>query len=446
MAAAQVESLIRADVGVAPLPGDAAMSGPRVARRLVNARMYAHEHLQTKTPAPLPQKMPSAIGSGKRIDYKTLLQEHYEMLERVDRQTSAVLGQQPEQQRLPRGLGFSASMYRTSTEPLRAEKETRLSTWPAAERVGDAASRSLARPGLWSLVEPLSQNTIRTSPLSEHSHRRVERSAPPSPPHRFRADTTTLVVLAAAAAAAAAKKKPRSRVTPAYVSWPDILSAQRDVTAARKALLPPQLILSRLPMPVRAASHLTMLSCPDDVPPCPPATLRVVLDLDETLVCARSGPVLLRPGLSELFQGLKREGIEVIVWTAGMRDYAQAILSEIDKVGCANICVHRGPRWFRPEGGKDLSRLCSSSGDLSRIVMVENSPECCALQPQNCIVVPSYFRNDPRDSVLRRICDILNGMADSPSDVPGFLSSVGALQSRAFRTDCGCVHTHYLPS
>ena len=73
--------------------------------------------------------------------------------------------------------------------------------------------------------------------------------------------------------------------------------------------------------------------------------LVVVLDLDETLVYAREGPVLPRPGLEELLQTLRELQCEVIVWTAGERDYAQEVLQRIDTAGVVQHCVYRHEKW-----------------------------------------------------------------------------------------------------
>ena len=48
----------------------------------------------------------------------------------------------------------------------------------------------------------------------------------------------------------------------------------------------------------------------------------VVFDLDETLIYAREGPLYARPGLDDLFSTV-RDSVEALVWTAGLRAYAQ---------------------------------------------------------------------------------------------------------------------------
>eukprot|EP00756_Hemistasia_phaeocysticola_P006159 Hpha_TRINITY_DN13703_c0_g2::TRINITY_DN13703_c0_g2_i1::g.142460::m.142460 len=82
-----------------PPGGVPPVNGSRAARRLVNARVYATgaEAGSTgvyKHPPTLP-RVGITHGSGnstpERVDYKALLSEHYEMLDRVDKQTAALL-------------------------------------------------------------------------------------------------------------------------------------------------------------------------------------------------------------------------------------------------------------------------------------------------------------------------------------------------------------------
>ena len=51
----------------------------------------------------------------------------------------------------------------------------------------------------------------------------------------------------------------------------------------------------------------------------------VVLDLDETLIYARDGPLHARPGLDNFLATISPK-VEVVVWTAGVRAYAQVCL------------------------------------------------------------------------------------------------------------------------
>ena len=65
------------------------------------------------------------------------------------------------------------------------------------------------------------------------------------------------------------------------------------------------------------------------VPPPREDRYTVVLDLDETLIYARDGPLEVRPYFDE-FLSLLDGCCEVIVWTAGERSYAKAVIRNID--------------------------------------------------------------------------------------------------------------------
>ncbi|KAF8038512.1 hypothetical protein BT93_B1151 [Corymbia citriodora subsp. variegata] len=168
--------------------------------------------------------------------------------------------------------------------------------------------------------------------------------------------------------------------------------------------------------------------------------LTIVLDLDETLVCAyetSSLPEIIRaqaieaglkwfelecvssdkecdgkpkvnyvtvferPGLHEF---LKRIGefANLILFTAGLEDYARPLVDRIDN---DNLI---GERLYRPstvsteyrEHVKDLSCL---SKDLCRIVIVDNNPFSFLLQPLNGIPCVPFSAGQPYDDQLLEV-------------------------------------------
>uniref|UniRef100_A0A0E0DSQ1 FCP1 homology domain-containing protein n=1 Tax=Oryza meridionalis TaxID=40149 RepID=A0A0E0DSQ1_9ORYZ len=184
-------------------------------------------------------------------------------------------------------------------------------------------------------------------------------------------------------------------------------------------------------------------------PPPPPPSLRrltVVLDLDETLVCAyesSSLPAALRaeaveaglhsfdmecisaekascifldikdaegrqrvnrvtvferPGLHEFLQRTS-EFADLILFTAGLEGYAKPL---VDRIDAHNRFCHR---LYRPstvtteyrEHVKDLSCL---SKDFHRIVLVDNNPYSFLLQPLNGIPCLTFSAGQPVDDQL----------------------------------------------
>ncbi|KAF6996291.1 hypothetical protein CFC21_012639 [Triticum aestivum] len=180
----------------------------------------------------------------------------------------------------------------------------------------------------------------------------------------------------------------------------------------------------------------------DDLPPLspPPGRLTVVLDLDETLVCAYESSslpatvrtqaveaglhcfdmegissdkdakgrqrvnhvtVFERPGLHEFLQKTS-EFADLILFTAGLEGYAKPLVDRIDAHN--RFCR----RLYRPstvtteyrDHVKDLSCL---SKDFRRIVLVDNNPYSFLLQPLNGIPCLTFSAGQPMDDQLMRV-------------------------------------------
>lgn len=160
--------------------------------------------------------------------------------------------------------------------------------------------------------------------------------------------------------------------------------------------------------------------------PCalPQGKLTVFLDLDGTLVSSftpkrapRLPPsvkshlvgigsqlnpsgvfVVERPGLTEFLRELA-SFTEVIVYTAGLEDYAKPIVDALDPTGelfAARIYREGTLRTDYYQCVKDMARLNRS---LSRCVLVDDTPLAFLHQPSNGVPVLG-FRGDPDDRLL----------------------------------------------
>ena len=119
--------------------------------------------------------------------------------------------------------------------------------------------------------------------------------------------------------------------------------------------------------------------------------LTVVFDLDETLVSNR------RPGLSSatprhylmhMFHIL-RELAEIVLWTASTEETGKHVLHQIDPKGeFFHHIIYRNSDWFT-EGThtKDLTLLGRS---MDKVIIVENTPNCCKFNQQNAIMVEDF--------------------------------------------------------
>lgn len=132
--------------------------------------------------------------------------------------------------------------------------------------------------------------------------------------------------------------------------------------------------------------------------------LCIVLDLDETLVFGRDGPIVERPGARELLQALARENCEVVVWTAAERAYAHDVIRKIDPSGVISHCVYRHHKWWtgRPGYSKNLRAL---GRNIHRTVLIDNTPDCFREYPEHGILVSDFEGRG--DNILLSILEIL---------------------------------------
>ncbi|KAJ9465071.1 hypothetical protein DIPPA_26067 [Diplonema papillatum] len=143
--------------------------------------------------------------------------------------------------------------------------------------------------------------------------------------------------------------------------------------------------------------------------------LTVVFDLDETLVSNR------RPGacsahvrnyflhMAQLLKGL----VEVVLWTASTPQTGQPVVQQIDPRGeFFHHVVYRHDGWFT-EGThtKDLKLL---GRDMDKVIIVENTPNCCKLNPQNAILVEDFVGNlrEP-DRTLLGVATVVRGACEA---------------------------------
>ncbi|PKA67091.1 Mitochondrial import inner membrane translocase subunit TIM50 [Apostasia shenzhenica] len=182
---------------------------------------------------------------------------------------------------------------------------------------------------------------------------------------------------------------------------------------------------------------------PTDTPPPPPQAiallekLTVVLDLDETLVCAYetsnlpsvvrkqaiegglkcfeleciSGEndvegkqkvnhvtVFERPGLREFLQKIS-EFAELVLFTAGLEGYARPLVDQIDVDNRFSRRFYR-PATISTEYREHVKDLLCISRDLSRLVIVDNNPFSFLLQPLNGIPCVPFSAGQPHDEQL----------------------------------------------
>ncbi|XP_041421695.1 CTD small phosphatase-like protein isoform X1 [Xenopus laevis] len=164
-------------------------------------------------------------------------------------------------------------------------------------------------------------------------------------------------------------------------------------------------------------------------PPAPPAKyllpelkvsdygkMCVVIDLDETLVHSSFKPinnadfivpveidgtihqvyVLKRPHVDEFLQKMG-ELFECVLFTASLAKYADPVADLLDRWGVFNSRLFRESCVFhRGNYVKDLSRL---GRELSKVIIIDNSPASYIFHPENAVPVQSWF-DDMTDTEL----------------------------------------------
>jgi CTD small phosphatase-like protein 2 len=143
----------------------------------------------------------------------------------------------------------------------------------------------------------------------------------------------------------------------------------------------------------------------------------LVLDLDETLMHydATTDFFHIRPFAEEFIQKVSKK-FEVIIFTAAEQEYADEILNEIDKHHCISHKLYRNHLTFM-EGipTKDLSKLGRS---LDKIIIIDNIANNFALQPENGILIKSWY-DDDYDEILHKVYELVesNFLSDNILDI-----------------------------
>ena len=147
----------------------------------------------------------------------------------------------------------------------------------------------------------------------------------------------------------------------------------------------------------------------------------LVLDLDETLIHVPKGKneFILRPGLREFLHSLIPY-YELIVFTTGIKEYADQIINFIEKdEKYFSYRLYRESATFLNEQYyKDLNKL---GRDLKKIIIVDDKQINMKLQEENGIIIKPFITEDEggkNDFILYNLINILIKIAkDKPDDI-----------------------------
>lgn len=161
----------------------------------------------------------------------------------------------------------------------------------------------------------------------------------------------------------------------------------------------------------------------------------IVLDLDETLVHSSmekpqvpydfvvnpniDGQILTffvikRPGVDDFLKKIG-EKYQIVVFTAGLREYASLVLDKLDP---ERRVISRS--FYRDACSEIDGRLVKDLGfvmrDLRRVVIVDDNPNSYALQPENAFPIKP-FSDDLNDIELKKLGEFFNGDCDKFEDM-----------------------------
>ncbi|XP_076955225.1 uncharacterized protein LOC143629977 [Bidens hawaiensis] len=170
----------------------------------------------------------------------------------------------------------------------------------------------------------------------------------------------------------------------------------------------------------------------------------VFLDLDETLIHSVPASGLIRPRhydflvnplldgervtfyvtkrpfVDEFLKFLHEKGFEVVVFTAGIEEYASLVLDTLDRDGLISHRLYRDS--CTEVDGRFVKDLSNLGRDLKKGVIVDDNPNSYSLQPENAIPIGAFV-DDEKDDELKKLmsgffmkCDGFEDLRDAVKD------------------------------
>lgn len=157
---------------------------------------------------------------------------------------------------------------------------------------------------------------------------------------------------------------------------------------------------------------------------------KLVLDLDETLISSSqkhcfkydisvqvniSGSsstffVRKRPHV-DFFLETVSQWFELVIFTASLSVYANAVIDKLDPKRRINRRYYR--QSCTNKSGSYLKNLHTVCKDLSKVVIVDNSPTAFSLNKENGIAIPDYFGTNQQDESLLHLLPLLEKVRDA---------------------------------
>ncbi|KAF2305351.1 hypothetical protein GH714_004144 [Hevea brasiliensis] len=125
--------------------------------------------------------------------------------------------------------------------------------------------------------------------------------------------------------------------------------------------------------------------------------------------------VLKRPGVDAFLEALAAK-YELVVFTAGLKEYASLVLTKLDVKGLISHRLYRDS--CKEIDGKFVKDLSEVGRDLNRVVIVDDNPNCYIFHPENAVPVRPFI-DDFGDRELGKLvkffegCDRFKDMRDA---------------------------------
>ena len=115
----------------------------------------------------------------------------------------------------------------------------------------------------------------------------------------------------------------------------------------------------------------------------------------------------MRPGCQQFLEALSKH-YELVIFTASLSQYADPLLDTLDT---EHLCSYR---LFREHCtvlyDSHVKNLQLLGRPLQNVLIIDNSPNCYMLQPENAVPIKSWF-DDPSDTQLLDLIPFLEQLA-----------------------------------
>ncbi|KAK9132253.1 hypothetical protein Scep_011781 [Stephania cephalantha] len=129
--------------------------------------------------------------------------------------------------------------------------------------------------------------------------------------------------------------------------------------------------------------------------------------------------VIKRPGVDEFLKSLS-DKFEIVVFTAGLREYASLVLDQLDPGNVISYRLYRDS--CTEQSGRFVKDLGDLGRDLKNVVLVDDNPNAYSLQPENALPVAPFF-SDVGDGELKKVMRFFDEFVDGFEDVRDALKS-----------------------